>query len=178
VAASRVKTYDIVFMDMYMPVKNGLRASRDKDIRRESSEHNFPFIVEVISIDSTATRQQCHNSGMGKVLCKSLSWQSFLQCIATAGICTTSTSAPSYIVKTHNLDAHGFRCPCRVADTIGRSCTSGQQQPAFAVLTLLYCHPHLRSAHCSPRREDPSRQGRRAVAHPFAHRRTRDLDSQ
>ena len=144
VAASHVKAYDIVFMDMYMPVKNGLDASID--ICRESSGHQCPFIVGMISIDSSETRQRCRNSGMGEVMCKPLTWQIFLQCIAKAGIRTTSDPAGIFAGGNPKLDARG-RCTCNDTDAIARS---GHQQPAFAVLNLPCCHPHFGSAHCPP----------------------------
>jgi CheY-like chemotaxis protein len=71
VAACSAKIYDVVLMDTLMPGKNGWEAS--VEIGKICAGQNLPFIVGMVSIDDEVTRRQCHECGMGDVLCKPIS---------------------------------------------------------------------------------------------------------
>jgi CheY-like chemotaxis protein len=112
VGAAKAKSYDVVFMDVCMPVMNGCEAC--VHIRRESKENIHPYIVGMISIDDIATRQQCLASGMKEVLCKPLNQKSFKEVVFRAGIqangaCAGSINAPEFDGNYH------LPCSCPIA---------------------------------------------------------------
>jgi DNA-binding response OmpR family regulator len=124
-----MKAYDFVFMDMFMPLKNGLEASME--IRRDNIWDKCPFIIGMITFDSISTRQQCLDSGMGDVLCKPLSRQAFLQAIAATDVCKMSAT-PGISA---DLNERGSFCICQDRETLGA--TNSKQSSS--------CQAHPRS---------------------------------
>ena len=80
IAASRIKCYHVVFMDVFLPVKNGLDAA--VEIGKSCCEIKRPKIIGMLSIDDMDTRRQCRDSGMTDVLCKPISRAVLQQSIA------------------------------------------------------------------------------------------------
>jgi CheY-like chemotaxis protein len=62
------KSYDIVFMDMHMPVRDGLSAARG--IRDELPEDHQPYIVAMTAAVSKQDRENCEAAGMDDFVSK------------------------------------------------------------------------------------------------------------
>jgi CheY-like chemotaxis protein len=68
VAAAAAKRYDLVFMDMHMPVMDGLEAA--VRIRKLQSPQNSVPIVALTANAMSADRQKCMNAGMNDFVAK------------------------------------------------------------------------------------------------------------
>ncbi len=132
VAAAKSKFYDVVFMDVCMPVMNGCEACLE--IRRECKDNQRPYVVGMISIDDIATRQQCRDSGMNEVLCKPLSQQSFKEVIARAGI--EANGAYAGVTNAPGFEGNYLmRCSCPIS--VSNNVDPGSRPPSNAFLGLV-----------------------------------------
>jgi CheY-like chemotaxis protein len=128
VAATKAKSYDVVFMDVYMPVMNGCEACLD--IQRESKESRLPYVVGIVSIDDITTSQQCRDSGMKEVLCKPLNQQTFRDVIFRAGIDAKGAYAGVGIAKAPDFNSnYGLACVCPI--TAGNIVEPGSRQASI-----------------------------------------------
>lgn len=61
VKCALAKDFDLIFMDVYMPIMTGMEASRQIIERSKLSERNVP---PIIAITAGASREQCEAAGM------------------------------------------------------------------------------------------------------------------
>ncbi|MFB3763973.1 MAG: response regulator [Methanotrichaceae archaeon] len=62
------QSYDLVLMDLQMPILDGLRAARI--IRENSADKEHPYIIAVTAFASIYDRETCINTGMNDYLTK------------------------------------------------------------------------------------------------------------
>lgn len=60
--------YDLVFMDIQMPVLDGLRAAQT--IRQNSTDNEHPYIIAITAYADRFDRETCINAGMNDYLSK------------------------------------------------------------------------------------------------------------
>ena len=82
VSALRTRPYDVILMDVQMPVMDGLEATRT--IRRESSSERRVRIVALTAGVTPDELRSCHDAGMDEILMKPLQSQ---QLAATLAAC-------------------------------------------------------------------------------------------
>lgn len=82
VEAAQRQTYDVVLMDVQMPVMDGIEATRH--LRAELPLEQQPFIIAVTANASDVARQQCHEAGMNLFLSKPVTTQALGDAIASA----------------------------------------------------------------------------------------------
>ncbi len=62
------KPFDLVLMDLQMPILDGLRAA--KIIRENSADREHPYIIAVTAFATIYDRETCINAGMNDYLTK------------------------------------------------------------------------------------------------------------
>lgn len=60
--------YDLVFMDLQMPILDGLRAAQT--IRQNSADKEHPYIIAITAYADRFDRETCINAGMNDYLSK------------------------------------------------------------------------------------------------------------
>ncbi len=60
--------YDLVFMDIQMPILDGLRAAQT--IRQNSTNNEHPYIIAITAYADRFDRETCINAGMNDYLSK------------------------------------------------------------------------------------------------------------
>ena len=98
VAACSTNGYHVVFMDIFMPIKNGFEAALE--IRNSSANEN-PHIIGMVSIDDLDIRRKCRDSGMADVLCKPISRIALQQSIVRFGIPEKVIDAKIHLLNQH-----------------------------------------------------------------------------
>ncbi len=78
----RATHYDLVFMDVNMPVMDGLEATRR--IRTEIAADRQPWVVAITAAVSAEDRQSCHEAGMNDFLEKPFAMVAFQRVLASA----------------------------------------------------------------------------------------------
>ena len=78
VAAAGRKSYQVIMMDMFMPILNGCDAALS--ISKKNQTH-LPAIVGMVSIDDPDSRRRCLHAGMQVVLCKPIQKMHLMQCL-------------------------------------------------------------------------------------------------
>ncbi len=68
IQAMEEQHYDLVFMDLQMPIMDGLRAART--IRRTSADNEHPYIIAITAYADRFDRETCINAGMNDYLSK------------------------------------------------------------------------------------------------------------
>jgi CheY-like chemotaxis protein len=89
-AASSRQDYSLILMDNLMPVMNGLDATKEIMCRRI---YSAPKIFGMVSIDDSATRSACIESGMSKVMLKPLRRSSLIKCLNDINDCDLPTES-------------------------------------------------------------------------------------
>ncbi|WP_462317303.1 response regulator [Marinilabilia sp.] len=83
------KTYDIILMDLMMPVMDGLEATRN--IReREQENGNKNIIIGLTANTYDADREKCLNEGMDEYMPKPFDIEKFQEIISNFGFEMTS----------------------------------------------------------------------------------------
>lgn len=68
VHALETKHYDLVFMDIQMPIMDGLRAAQT--IRQNLADREHPYIIAITAYADRFDRETCINAGMNDYLSK------------------------------------------------------------------------------------------------------------
>jgi CheY-like chemotaxis protein len=82
--------YDIIFMDLQMPVMGGIDATRE--IRGNFLLKQQPAIIAMTGHALTGVREACREAGMNDFLAKPVSLDDFRKCIPR---CRNQDSAPA-----------------------------------------------------------------------------------
>jgi two-component system sensor histidine kinase/response regulator len=101
-------SYDIVFMDMEMPVMDGLEATRAIRDRERSGGFASVPIIALSGRDDDATRQRCLEAGFTGYLVKPASREELLRAILRVSQhdtvpCDLSTASPSAVLERKDL---------------------------------------------------------------------------
>ncbi|MCI5218759.1 MAG: response regulator, partial [Candidatus Electrothrix sp. LOE2] len=75
--------YDVIFMDVNMPIMDGLEATRR--IREEIASERQPWIVAITANVAAEDRQRCTDAGMNDFLEKPFAKAAFERVLALAG---------------------------------------------------------------------------------------------
>ncbi len=71
VKAASSKTYVVILMDSFMPIKNGWDAAQEIKASKKIQEENTPpYIVSMMSLDESASRRRWMAAGQDSVLFK------------------------------------------------------------------------------------------------------------
>ena len=79
--------YDLVFMDVQMPIMDGLTATRL--IRNDKSISNQPFIVSITASAFSKDIEQCLDAGMDSFLCKPITLKSLKTLLDERRMCSS-----------------------------------------------------------------------------------------
>lgn len=73
------KKYDFIFMDIHMPIMNGLEATTE--IRNSDTENSNTIIIAVTSDVSSEDKAKCLKTGMNWHICKPINLELIKECL-------------------------------------------------------------------------------------------------
>lgn len=93
VEAARNQSYDLILMDVEMPVMDGVEATAL--IRRDSTVRDQPFIIALTANAMDSDRQMCLDAGMNAFVAKPLRQSELADAIRLSGIAALALGAPA-----------------------------------------------------------------------------------
>ncbi|MFN7950387.1 MAG: response regulator [bacterium] len=125
------KRYDVVLMDVQMPVLDGLAATRQ--IRARFGAASAPYVIAMTGAESAAEQQQCLAAGMVEVLLKPVRVDAVAAALTRLRRSSTAPAVLDLDVLARRLDARGEQGLAADLAVVGRTAPA----EAAEVATLL-----------------------------------------